>query len=306
MIVVVGESLIDIVVDPDGDTVEEVGGSPLNVAIGISRLEVPSLLITEVGNDDRGGRIVEHITASGAELVGVPTRSGTTPTATARLDDTGLATYDFELAWNLPHQELPACDALHVGSLGTLLEPGRDSVRDLIEQAWARGVTVSYDPNVREAFLDDVDQAWRDIESIADRATLVKISDEDIEKLHPGADPADIARSLLEGERTELVIVTRGPEGASAYTADAEAHVGVPELDLIDTVGAGDSFTAACLTILYDAGALDSNGGGMPNDTETLETLLRGSVEVAAITCSRRGANPPTRAELPDGWPAGT
>ena len=304
MIVVVGEALIDIVVDVDGDSAEEVGGSPLNVAVGLSRLDVPALLITEVGNDERGGRIVDHVTASSVELVGAPTRTGRTPTATAQLDATGLATYEFDIAWELPHQELPPCDALHIGSLGTLLEPGRDSVLDLIEQAWARGVMVSYDPNVREAFIDDRDQAWRDIESIADRSTLVKISDEDIEKLHPGADPEDIARSLLEGDRTDLVIVTRGPDGASAYTAGASAHAGVPELELVDTVGAGDSFMAACLTILYDTGALNSNGSGMPDDAEALQVLLDGSIEVAAITCSRRGANPPTRAELPADWPA--
>lgn len=303
MIVVVGESLIDVVVDPDGDIHEEVGGSPLNVAVGLARLEVPAMLITEVGHDERGGRILQALSAAEVEVVSPAPASGTTATATAHLDAVGIATYDFDLGWSLPHQELPHCDALHVGSLGTVIEPGRDSVLDLVDQAYARGVFVSYDPNVRPAFLEDRTSAWRDIEALAERANLVKMSEEDVEALHPGADPGVIATSLLSGERTELVVITHGGDGAAAYADGVSVSVPAPPTDLVDTVGAGDSFMSAMLTILYDSGATGPHGEGVPADEEGLTRLLSGAVRVAAITCERRGAQPPTRSEVPDGWP---
>lgn len=299
MIVVVGESLVD-VVEEAGSTRETVGGSPLNVATGLARLDAPVLLITEIGNDDRGRLIVEEIESSGAELIAAPTRR--TATATVRLDD-GEASYDFDIGWSLPHQELPSCDALHVGSLGTVLEPGRYSVLDLVEQAWARDVFVSYDPNVRETLISDRVQAWRDIESLAERAHLVKLSVQDVAVLHPGADPDDIARSLLSSDRTEIVLLTRGGEGVSAYVADVAVHVPALDVPVVDTVGAGDAFMAAVLAVLLEDSAFGSYGSGVPADAARLERLLRAAVEVAGITCSRPGAAAPTRQELRPDWP---
>jgi fructokinase len=301
MIVVVGESLIDVSDDPDSPR-EIVGGSPLNVATTLAGLEVPTLLITEVGSDERGKRIVEQIEASGAELIAAPATSGRTATATVSLVG-GEASYDFDIGWSLPHQELPACDALHVGSLGTVLEPGRDSVLDLVEQAWARDVFVSYDPNVRAPLVSDPKQAWRDIESLAGRAHLVKLSDQDIAVLHPGADPEDIARSLLQDEHTEIVLLTRGVGGASAYVGDLAVSVPALDVKVVDTVGAGDAFMAATLAILLEGSAFGSHGAGVPAEPERLERMLRAAVEVAGITCSRPGAAAPTRPELRPDWP---
>lgn len=303
MICVVGESLIDVVIGPGGDERESVGGSPLNVAVGLARLDVPTYLITQAGHDERGERVVEHILASEVELLASPTASGRTSTATARVDAAGVPSYTFDVEWTLAHQELPACDALHVGSLGSLVEPGRDSVLDLVDQAYARDVFVSFDPNVRADFLEDAAAVWRDIESLAERATLVKLSIEDVELLHPGADPDDIARSLLGGERTELVLLTRGATGASAYVDGLAVDVAAPEVEVADTVGAGDAFMAAALTVLFESDAMNTFGGGMPHDREELERVLGGAVQVAGLTCSRRGADSPRRAELPPEWP---
>ncbi|WP_310964866.1 carbohydrate kinase family protein [Nocardioides terrisoli] len=301
MIVVVGESLIDVVVDPDGDVHEAVGGSALNVAVGLGRLDTPTVLITQLGNDDRGGRIIEHATTSGVELVVAP--ASHTATAAARLDEHGGAVYEFDLVWNLPTQELPACDALHVGALGALLEPGRTTVLDLVDQAYARGVPVSYDPNVREALIEDRDLVWRDVEALADRSSVVKLSDQDVEVLHPGADPADIARSLLRGERTDLVLLTRGANGSTAYVEGLEVTVPAPPTEVVDTVGAGDSFVAATLTVLLETSALGSYGAGLPRSEQELRRLLAAAGTAASLTCERRGAQPPTRPELPADWP---
>ena len=302
MIVVVGESLIDIAAD--GETV---GGSPLNVAVALGRLEVPTLLITEVGGDARGAAVVEHVQGSEIELIAAPTHDGRTSTATVGFDDDGQPVYDLDISWHLPHQELPHCDALHVGSLGTVLEPGRDSVLDLVEQAWARDVFVSYDPNVRAPLVTNQDQSWRDIESLADRAHLVKLSEQDIDLLHPGADPDDVAKSLLSGENTELVILTRGSRGATAYTGSSDAilTVSVPAADVtvLDTVGAGDAFMAGVLGYLLETGAMGHFAGGLPHERDTLERLLEAGAEVAGLSCAGRGAAAPVRSQLRPGWP---
>jgi fructokinase len=303
MIVVAGEALIDVVVSPDGATEEAVGGSPLNVAVGLGRLDVAATLITQVGSDDRGSRIVEHVTASGAEIIAPPADDGRTSVATARLDGAGLASYEFDLAWTLPRQQLPPCDALHVGSLGTVLEPGRESVLDLVRQAVAREVVTTYDANLRETFLGDRETALAQVRELGALCTLVKLSDEDAELLDPSTSPDDLARSLLAGERTRLVLLTRGAQGATAFTPDVEVTESPREIEVVDTVGAGDAFMAATLAQLSD---LDAYAGhdALPLDEKSLARLVRGAIEVAATTCERRGANPPGRADLPEGWPS--
>lgn len=304
MIVVVGESLVDVLPAAAGtEPVEQVGGSALNVAVALGRLDVPCLLLTEVGADERGQAVIAAVTGSGGEVVAAPSSGDRTATATAVLDEHGDAAYSFDLAWTLPPQELPACDALHVGSLGTLLDPGRTSVLDLVDQAYARDVPVSYDPNLRSELLEDAGQAWRDVEALAERCLLVKLSEEDVALLHPGADPRDIARSLLEGERTELVVLTRGRAGAEAYAETAEVHVPAATVPVVDTVGAGDAFTAGLLGALLEWGALGRYGPGMPSDDDALRRLLEAATEVAALTCGQRGARPPLRADLPPRWP---
>ncbi len=304
MIVVVGEALIDVVVDHEGDSIETPGGSPMNVAVGLARLDISTTLVSQVGHDERGGLIVQHVTSSEAEMVAIPTASGRTSVATAHLGEDGAARYDFELEWNLPRQPLPPCRALHVGSLGTLLEPGRDSVLDLVEQAVARDVFVSYDANLRDSFVDDRDRTRREVHGLASRCSLVKLSDEDALLINPGADPDDVASGLLGGERTELVLLTRGAGGATAFSAGGETSARPRQVEMIDTVGAGDAFMAGTLAQLSDLDSFQQPGPGVPVGNEDVARLLRGAMEVAAITCERRGANPPRRRELPPGWPA--
>lgn len=304
MIVVAGEALIDVVVDRDGDSSETPGGSPLNVAVGLARLDVPTTLVSQVGHDERGGLVVQHVTGSGAEIVAIPTESGRTSVATAHLDEGGAASYDFDLEWNLPRQVLLPCQALHVGSLGTVLEPGRESVLDLVEQACARDTFVSFDANLRESFVDDRVRARMQVGELGARCSLVKLSDEDAELLAPDSDPDDVARELLRGERTSIVILTRGPDGATAFTADGETSVRPRQIEVVDTVGAGDAFMAATLAQLWDLDAFRQSGPGVALSAQDVARLVRGAIEVAAITCERRGANPPRRRELPAGWPA--
>jgi fructokinase len=304
-VVVVGEALVDVVVPTEGEPTSAVGGSPLNVAVGLARLDVPALLITRVGDDEHGRWVAEHVAESGAELAATSVVPGSrTSTATAHLDEEQAARYEFDLVWDLDHHVLPEARALHVGSLGAALLPGRQAVLDLVRQAQENDLFVSYDPNVRPAFVTDPEATWRDVVEIASRTRLVKVSDQDLQVLRPGVPLADLARELLAGGTTELVVVTHGPEGASAYAPDFTVHQPAPEVEVVDTVGAGDSFTAALLAILdgWDV-PLDGTGALDAMDEDRVALLLRGAMTAAAVTCSRRGANPPRRQELPPTWP---
>lgn len=294
---VVGEALVDIVVPPTGEPARAPGGSPLNVAVGLSRLGVDTLLITELGDDDLGRLVLDHVTASGVEMdAGSVLPSTRTSTATARLDALGVASYTFDLHWALGPRELPAdATALHVGSLGTALRPGRSSVLDLVRQAADRGLVVTFDPNSRPTITPDAAQAWEDVLEVAGSADLVKLSDEDLEFLRPGASPAEVAELLLGG-RTKLVVVTSGGEGAFAASAAGSVDLHSRAVDVVDTVGAGDSFMAALLTVAVEHGLNHL-------DEPRMQAYLAAAHAAAAITVSRRGADPPRRSELPAGWP---
>lgn len=306
MIVVAGEALVDVVTESDGTVTETPGGSPLNVAVGLARLDVPATLYAQVGDDDRAAVLVEHVTSSGAQMIASPTSTGRTSTAVATLDATGAAHYEFDLEWSLPRQTLPSCDGVHVGSLGTVLEPGRESVLDLVDQAVERGLLVSFDVNVRASFVPDAALGWRQASDLAARCPLVKLSDEDALTLRPDQSVEDTASDLLAGEHTQLVLLTRGPDGATAFSTTGEVSVTPRPTAVVDTVGAGDAFMSGTLARLHDLGTYAAPAGLGELAREDLRLLIAGAVEVAALTCERRGANPPTRAELPSGWPGST
>lgn len=303
--VVIGESLVDVVLTRNGSRVEAVGGSPMNVAVGLARLDVPSLLLTRLGDDPHGLQVVEHVRASGVDLpVAAVVPGARTSTATALLDEQHAAAYEFDLTWDLPAQPLPAARGVHVGSLGAVLPPGRETVAELAAAAAAEELFVSYDPNIRPAFLTDPAAGWRDATLLAAECRLVKLSDEDAALLRPGRPLEEVAAELLAGKHTELVLLTRGGAGASAYGDGFAVHRPAPAIEVVDTVGAGDSFMAATLAVLDDWDLLEPGAGRLTALSEArLTTLLDAALSAAAITCSRRGANPPWRAELAPTWP---
>ncbi len=306
---VVGESLVDIVVPADGsDRQDAVGGSCLNVAVGLSRLEVPTTLVTRIGDDRYGELVLDHLRASEVTVAdGSVVPGAATSTATAHLDEQHAASYDFEIVWDVPEQPLPqGISGMHVGSLGTALDPGRAAVADLVRQAADADLFVSYDPNIRPFFLEDPEAAWRDVLALGAGARLLKLSDEDLVHLRPDEDEESVCRKLLAGEQTELVVLTRGGKGASAFTEGARLEVTAPPTDVVDTVGAGDSFMAAMISLLCDWGVVGDGAGALTAlDDARIEMLVHGAAVAAAVTCSRRGANPPTRRELPPTWPVG-
>jgi fructokinase len=181
-----------------------------------------------------------------------------------------------------------------------VLEPGRTDVQNLLEHEHQRGrVTISYDPNVRPALLGSPEEARPGIEHLVALSDVVKVSDEDLEWLYPDRDDEDVAREWL-AMGPALVVVTRGGKGVFAVTNELEVRRPATPIDLVDTVGAGDSFTSGLLDGLRRADLIGgSNRESLAAiDESSLVSVLDTASLVAAITCSRPGADPPTSAEL--------
>jgi fructokinase len=303
-VLVVGETLVDIVMRGATTAGEHPGGSPANVALGLGRLGRQVSLLSRLGDDERGERVRAHLEASGVKLSPGTVAAGPTSTATASLDERGVASYEFELDWRLPEAvELPTARALHTGSIAAFLAPGGEAVLELVHQA--RGsLTVSYDPNARPVLMGSAGPARERVERFVAAADVVKVSDEDLAWLAPAADPAEVAQDWL-ALGPALVVVTRGGEGATGVCAAGRVHVQAPAVTVVDTVGAGDAFMAGLLDALAGAGLLGSDRSGALRamSREGLAAAVRRATRVAAITCSRPGADPPTRAELVAAYP---
>jgi fructokinase len=302
MFVVIGEALVDLVGQRGSRTmVAHPGGSPANVALGLARLGDSVTLMTRLGKDAFGEMISTHLQSNGVQVDPGPDDGVKTSLAVASLA-AGVATYDFRIEWDIGRlAPLPVeTRCLHTGSLATVLTPGRADVEDLMEREHQRGrVTVSYDPNVRPALLGTPEEARPDIERLVAISDVVKVSDEDLQWLYPDRPDEDVARDWL-GLGPALVIITRGGKGVYAVTAGLELRRPATPVDLVDTVGAGDSFTSGLLDGLRRADLL---GGARRKalvaiDESSLVSILDEASLVAAITCSRPGANPPTKAEV--------
>jgi fructokinase len=306
MLTVIGEGLVDVVQRSSGIEAH-VGGSPLNVAVGLARLDHPVQFIGRYGRDAYGDSVAAHLRSSSVMMPWGPDELPTS-VATAVIDDDGAATYAFDLAWELPALAdrlafmLQGTTLLHTGSIATMLAPGAAAVLAAVEYAHP-AATISFDPNCRPSIITDVDYARTQAEKFVTLADVVKASDEDLEWLYPGANALESARRWLSFGRSEgpaLVIVTRGAAGPWGITAAGEAAVDAPRVEVADTVGAGDSFMAALLSGIVDRGL---DGAQNRKDlrelpAEGLAELLAHAARAAAVTVSRPGANPPTRAEL--------
>ncbi|MBT2521944.1 carbohydrate kinase [Arthrobacter sp. ISL-28] len=306
MLTVIGEGLVDVVQRSSGIEAH-VGGSPLNVAVGLARLGHPVQFIGRYGRDAYGDSVAAHLRASSVMLPQAPDGLPTS-VATALIDDDGAATYTFDLAWELPGltERLPfmlqGTTLLHTGSIATMLAPGAAEVLAAVEHSHP-AATISFDPNCRPSIISDVDYARRQAEKFVSLSDIVKASDEDLAWLYPGVDVLDSARrwlSLGGSEGPAMVVVTRGAEGPWGITAAGEAEFTAPEVEVADTVGAGDSFMAALLSGVVDRGL---DGAQNRKDlralpAEGLRALLAHASRAAGVTVSRAGANPPTRAEL--------
>lgn len=299
---VIGEALIDIVRPVDGPAREYVGGSPLNVAIGLARLRHPARLAAYLADDAYGRQICEHLTADDVGLVEGSLGAVRTPTAIATLDETGSATYEFDLSWDLPYPLPTDIGHLHTGSIAAALQPGAERVAEAMLAA-RDYATVSFDPNPRPTLIGEPHDVRSRLEQLVGYSDVVKASDEDIAWLYGADVEPDQVLALWGQLGPSLVVMTRGGDGALMHvTATAETQsIAGRSISVADTVGAGDSFQSGLLSGLLDAGLLGSVGARDRLRRATavdLRPAVDRAIATSAITVSRAGANPPTRDEL--------
>ncbi|MBS4753458.1 carbohydrate kinase [Nocardioides sp. zg-ZUI104] len=316
---VVGEAVLDVVHAAGGEKGVEAGsgpgsepsarpgGSAVNTAVALARLGRGVDLATAYAADAAGTVLDEHLAAARVHLAGEPHVLASTPRAVAHIDASGAASYDFEVAWALPAGVLaePAPHVLHVTSLAPLLAPGADDVAELVAQLRGR-TTVSYDVNLRPAITGTGVAVVEAVRRTAGLADLVKASDEDLAALWPGDDVGASAARLLE-LGPAAVVVTHGDAGASWHSRCGEDWCtgGVPGVPVrvVDTIGAGDTFSAALLDHLWPLLGAGGADRVARLDADGWAEALRYAVRVAAVTVSRPGADPPTRAEVDAAYP---
>ena len=294
---VIGEALID-VVERDGHVIgEHVGGSPLNVAVGLARLGRGVDFLTHIGDDAHGHRIAEYVKSSGVQLVSGSETADHTPTAVATLDEGGKAQYVFDIEWELTGTpEVAPPLVVHTGSIATVLEPGCLATAALLD-AYHLSATVSFDPNVRPALIEDGEQGRTRIERLVERCDVVKASDEDLRWIDPNRTPEQVARTWL-GLGPSIVAVTMGERGAFALCAAGMARVQAHPVQVVDTVGAGDAFMTGLIDGLWSLGLLggDRRAELRRISVDTLTSVLQTAALSSALTVARAGADLPDRA----------
>ncbi len=298
---VIGEALIDIVENggPFEGAVEHVGGSPLNIAVGLAQLGRGVDFLTHIADDEAGRRIAEYVEASGARLVPGSTSARRTPTAVATIADDGSASYTFDLDWRLAGEPDVAPPLfVHTGSIAAVREPGCVAVAALVD-AYRASATITFDPNVRPSLIVDRELARARLDRLVERSDVVKVSDEDLSWLHPDREPERTARTWL-ASGPAIVVVTMGARGSIAFCSAGEARVAAKRARVVDTVGAGDAFMVGLLDALWELGLLGSGRRdtlrriGLDELTATLDTASLSS----ALTVARAGADLPDRAAL--------
>jgi fructokinase len=307
MIVVCGEALMDVFdagATATGVALDaRIGGSPFNVALGLARLGQPVAFCGAVANGFLGERLMRCLEDEGIDRTLVQRVDAPTSICVIGLDAHGVPAYDFygergadrRLDESVLARVPAATRALHVGSYAMVVEPVGTTQRALVERVHRRTL-ISYDPNVRLTVEPSL-QRWREtLAWMLPRTHLLKVSEEDLGLLFPGQAPDTLAvQWLAQGPR--LVVVTRGGAGSLAFSAVARAQAAPVAVDVVDTVGAGDTFQAALLTWLAERDRL-SIDGVTQLDSAALQELLGFATRAAAITCSRRGADLPRRGEV--------
>ncbi|MCU1359213.1 MAG: carbohydrate kinase [Ilumatobacteraceae bacterium] len=299
MIVVAGEALVDLVQTPDGAVAAQLGGGPFNVARTIARLVQDVTFLGAISNDRFGQRLFQRLVDDGVDTSATIRTELPTTLASAEVDATGAASYRFYIdgtsAPSLAHvpDGMATPSAVHVGTLGLVLQPMASTLMRYVE-AVSPATTIMVDPNCRAAIIDDRLQYLDCLQQVYRCAHIVKISTDDAEYLSPGTDPVDVARELLShGPR--VVLVTAGAEGTTAVWADDQTVVPARPVQVVDTIGAGDSFGGGFLAWWI------GNGLGIDElaDHRLIVAGVAAAQQVAAFTCQQAGAEPPRRDQLP-------
>ena len=305
MIVVAGEALIDLLVHAGGQLVAVPGGGPFSTARTIARLGGKVAFLGRLSSDRFGVMLREALAADEVDLDLVEITDAPTTLAIAELDDRGSATYRFHTAQTAaPGLTAEAVRralarkpyALHVGTLGLVLEPMASALAAGVESA-SDSTLVMVDPNCRPLVIADREAYLDRLGRVLRRGDVVKVSAEDAAYISPGVPLGEAARHLQEGGPS-VVLATDGDRAVLVVGRDFTFEVAVPAIRVVDTVGAGDAFGGAFLAYWIERGL----GRAGLADAAAVREAVNLAIEVASLTCRRAGADPPHRHEV--GWQA--
>lgn len=307
MFIVCGEALFDVFATgstPTGLGFDgRIGGSPFNVALGLARLGQPVGFCGGIGTGFAGDRLMQALADEGIDARATARIDAPTTLSLIGLDARGVPSYAFygqgcaDRLLRAEHLDAipPEANCFHFGSYAMVVQPVGATQRALVEREHRRSV-ISYDPNIRTNVEPDLD-VWRaTLQWMLPRTHLLKVSDEDLGLLVPGRPIDQFAADALAAG-TGLVVVTRGADGAVGYTRQGRVAMPPVPVQVVDTVGAGDTFQAALLTWAAETGRLAPSALAAL-DVAALAEALGFAARAAAITCGRRGADLPRRAEL--------
>lgn len=299
MITVVGEALVDLVVMSDGSVESALGGAPFNTARTCGRLGADVRFVGAISLDRFGSLLAAQLEADGVDTATVVRVDQPTTLAAAEIDRHGAATYRFYIdgtsAPRLSRVEAADSDVLFVGGLGLVLLPMAEAVEAAVADAAAPIVMV--DVNCRPNVTPDLTEYVARVDRVLPRAQIVKVSDEDLDVLRPGVDHVVAATAILESGPS-AVLLTRGADNVHVITREGSATVPVEPVDVVDTIGAGDSFGGGFLSWWVAGGRGVTDAGSL----ETVVAGVRAANAVAGVVVTRRGADPPWRHELPADW----
>jgi fructokinase len=307
VLTVCGELVADLIVRDDGTLLPVPGGSPANTAFAAARLGLGVQFLGRFGDDLFGEAAWTRLREAGVDLTGSVSASERSTLAVATTDSEGHARYAFwtqgTADWQWTDAELagapaPATRAVHTASVASWTPPGAAAILGLLTRGRAAGMLVSYDPNVRPPLLGGESRAI--ISAMISQAGLVKVSDEDLAALHPGQPPLTTARQWL-ALGPSAVVVTAGADGATVLRPDHHPlSVAAPPVAVVDTIGAGDTFTAGLIAALLGHVGEATNAAARLRelDDAAWSQALASAATAAAITCSRAGCDPPTQDEL--------
>src|SRR4051794_22941261 len=301
VIVVVGEALVDLVVDSNGDVAAALGGAPVNTSRACGRLGADVNYGGAISVDRFGSMLAAQLRSDNVGLDLVERCEQPTTLAVAELDERGAANYRFYVeGTSAPSYTTKLEDRrpawLFTGGLGLVFEPMADTIEGMLDDR-PDSCAVMIDVNCRPRVVTDKARYISRLERAFAHADVVKVSDEDLAYVYPGTDPLDAAREVFSrGPRA--VLLTAGGASVHVLTASAEREVAVPPVHVVDTIGAGDSFSGGFLTWWSATGRTIEQLGALPE----LVPAVAAAIAVAAVTCTRRGADPPWRHELPHEW----
>ncbi|MGH3545934.1 MAG: carbohydrate kinase family protein [Mycobacteriales bacterium] len=298
-VIVCGEALIDLLELPDGSFLARPGGSPTNTAVALSRLGISTALIARLASDRFGNLLRTHLTESGVDLSRTAHSAAPTTLAVASLNETRNASYSFYIdgcadgSWSttdLP-SALDSVDVLVVsGSLALPTPTMAEAMESLLDRAQGQ-LTVVFDPNIRPVLIADDGSVAHRLDRWIARSTIVKASAEDVAWRWPGRTMEEVAHEWVE-RGVALVVITDGARGAYGCTANAFARCDAPSVNVIDTVGAGDTFTAGLINWLASHNCVTPDALRSVTSSQ-LEAALDTAGTLASETCTRPGADPP-------------